>query len=84
MSNIIEIVDKSEFEKVIQGKEPVLVDFFAVWCGPCKMQSPILKEFAQEVGEKVKVVKVDVDINAELAMEYGVSSIPTLAVFSCP
>ena len=80
-NQVIEILNEQEFDQIIKGDKPVLVDFFAVWCGPCKMQAPILYEFASEIGEKAVVVKVDVDQCGLLASRYGVQSIPTLAVF---
>lgn len=81
MDKVIEILGKEEFEKVISLNTPTLVDFYATWCGPCKLQAPILHEFKAEVGEKVNVIKVDVDQNGEIAKQFGVLSIPTLAVF---
>jgi len=80
-NQVIEILSTEEFDGIIKSDKPVLVDFFAVWCGPCKMQAPILHEFASEIGDKVTVVKVDVDQCGELASRYSVQSIPTLAVF---
>lgn len=71
----------SEFTDMIGQSKPTLVDFFATWCGPCKMQSPILEEVKQFVGEKANVVKVDIDRNQELAMHYRVQSVPTLILF---
>jgi len=68
-------------EEVIDSKEPVLVDFFATWCGPCMMLAPILKEIAEEYKGKVKVGKVNVDEQNELAEEYQISSIPTIILF---
>ena len=72
----------TDFEKeVLQAEVPVLVDFFAEWCGPCKMLSPIIDEIADEMGGKAKIVKVDVDEAQEIASRYGVMSIPTLIIF---
>ena len=68
-------------EKVLQSSRPVLVDFFATWCGPCKMMSPVIDELATELAGEVDVYKVDVDENPEVAQRYGVMSIPTLVVF---
>lgn len=81
MSDIKNVLGKEEFNGIINSEVPVIVDFYATWCGPCKMQSPILHEFKQEIGEKAIIIKVDVDENAELASIYGVQSIPTLAIF---
>ena len=76
------ILTKENFENEVMNSEiPVLVDFFAVWCGPCKMLAPILAEFAEENEGKVKVCKVNVDDEGELAQRFGVMSIPTLVVF---
>ena len=80
-NEIIEIVSKDEFEELLKSDKPVMVDFWATWCGPCKMQAPILHDFAEEVGDKVKVAKVDVDVLSELAIEYGVSAIPCICLF---
>ncbi len=71
----------SEFNDIIQGKKPTLVDFFATWCGPCKMQSPILEEVKKAVDEDANIVKIDVDRNPELSARYRVQSIPTLIIF---
>lgn len=70
-----------EFDKLIGGSTPTLVDFFATWCGPCKMQGPILEQVKQAVGDKANIIKVDIDRNAELANRYRVQSVPTLIVF---
>lgn len=69
------------FNDIINGKTVVLVDFYAEWCGPCKMQSPIIDELSEELGKKFRVVKVDVDIEADLANRYEIESIPTIIVF---
>ncbi len=68
-------------QEVLLAKEPVLVDFWATWCGPCRMLAPVIEEIANEYAGKVKVGKVNVDDERELALEYGVSSIPTVMVF---
>lgn len=72
---------KGNFESIINDSRPVIVDFHALWCGPCKTQSPILKELAAELGEKVRVIKIDVDQNNMLASQYQIQSVPTLIVF---
>ncbi len=72
---------KGKFETLIDQDTPVLVDFYADWCGPCQMMAPVLKEVAQEMGDKVKVVKIDVDKNQPIAQRFGVRSIPTLILF---
>ena len=72
---------KGNFDSVIQDVRPVVVDFHALWCSPCKMQSPILKEVAAELGERVRVIKIDVDNNAQIASRYSVQSVPTIIIF---
>jgi thioredoxin 1 len=72
---------KGNFETIINDSRPVIVDFHALWCSPCKMQSPILKEVAAELGESVKIIKIDVDQNNEIAGRYNVQSVPTLIIF---
>jgi thioredoxin 1 len=72
---------KGDFSKIIQSQVPVVIDAYAEWCGPCKIQSPILKEVADELGNKVKVIKIDVDKNPELARKYNIMGVPTLMVF---
>ncbi len=81
MADIKEILSEEEFDRELNCQEPVLVDFWATWCGPCKMQAPILHEFKEEVGDKVKVLKVDVDQNEKLAVGLGIMSIPSLFVY---
>jgi thioredoxin 1 len=72
---------KGKFDSLIRDIRPVVVDFHALWCGPCKMQSPILKEVATELGDRIKVIKIDVDQNSEIASQYNIQSVPTLMIF---
>lgn len=82
MSNNVINVSDFDFEQVVLKSEvPVLVDFYAVWCGPCKMQAPYINEIADELVDKVKVCKVNVDESEKTAINYGIMSIPTLLVF---
>ena len=75
-------VDKMNFQaEVLDSAEPVVVDFWAEWCGPCKMIAPSLEEISNEMAGRVKVAKLNIDDNPELAAQYGVRSIPTLAMF---
>lgn len=76
------VLNKDNFEEeALKADKPVLVDFWAAWCHPCKVLSPIIKEIAEENKDKVKVGKVDVDANQELAAKYGIMSIPTVILF---
>lgn len=70
-----------DFEKMIGGSTPTLVDFFATWCGPCKMQAPILEQLKKTVGDTANIIKVDIDRNQDLAAKYRVQSVPTLIIF---
>ncbi len=69
------------FGTIINGDVPVLVDFFAEWCGPCKMMPPILDQVRSKLGDQVRIIKIDVDKNQKLASAFNVSSVPTLAIF---
>jgi len=77
----IEITDENFETEVIKSGKPVLIDFWAVWCGPCKMVAPIVEEIAKDYDGKLKVGKMDVDANPQASMKYGIRSIPTLMVF---
>lgn len=77
----MDITDATFESEVLQSEKPVVVDFWATWCGPCKMIAPILEEVAGEMGEKVKVTKLDVDSNSKTAGKYNIMSIPSLLFF---
>jgi thioredoxin 1 len=75
------VTDKTWDAEVLQSKEPVIVDFFAEWCGPCKAMAPALDQVATEMAGKVKVVKIDVDQNPAISAKYGIRAMPTLMAF---
>tara|TARA_R110001592_G_scaffold10019_5_gene52289 strand:- start:2613 stop:2909 length:297 start_codon:yes stop_codon:yes gene_type:complete len=71
----------SDFNEIINSEKPTLVDFYATWCGPCQMLTPILEGVSTEVGDSAKVLKIDIEKNMETASQYGVRSVPTLILF---
>ena len=82
MAHPIDITDDSFNAEVVQSDTPVLVDFWAEWCGPCKMIAPIVEELAEEFGDKIKFTKLDVDTNPQSATNFGIRGIPTLLIFN--
>ena len=82
MGNLLEVTDATFAQEVEQSDVPVLVDFWAAWCGPCKALNPILENIAEEMGEKVKIVKLDVDNNRVVSEKYGIMNLPTMLVFN--
>lgn len=81
MAKALEFTDGNFKEEVLESDLPVLVDFWAEWCGPCRMVGPIVEELAEEYDGRVKIGKVDVDVNQQVAMQYGIRSIPSLLIF---
>lgn len=71
----------TSFENIILSEKPVLIDFFATWCGPCKMLAPVLKEVKDSLGERITIIKIDVDKNQQLASKYQVRGVPTMILF---
>jgi thioredoxin 1 len=72
---------KGNFAKLVNGDKPVLIDFHALWCGPCKMQTPILKELAEELKDEIRIIKIDIDKNPKITQRYQIRGVPTLALF---
>jgi thioredoxin 1 len=81
MTNVLEVTEENFQDEVLSAQMPVLVDFSAVWCGPCKMLEPIVEQIAQDWAEQLKVVRLDVDNSPQLAVEYQVMGVPTLMLF---
>ena len=78
---MVEQIDIQKFDELLKGDKPVVCDFFATWCGPCKMLAPVMDEVSETYADKAIFVKVDIDKNMELAARYGIMSIPLVAVF---
>jgi len=81
MSNALDITDSTFEAEVLASSTPVVVDFWAPWCGPCRKLGPVLDEVAEELGSKIKVVKINTDENLKTAKEYSISGLPSLLVF---
>ncbi len=75
-------INKDNFKELLEGDKPVFVDFFATWCGPCKMQGPILEQMSDAMADKIVIGKVDIDECLEIAQNYGIMSVPTMILFN--
>ena len=78
---MVEQINAKQFDELLKGGKPVVCDFFATWCGPCKMLAPVIDAMSEKYGDKAVFVKVDIDENIELAARYGIMSIPLVGVF---
>ena len=78
---MVEQINAKQFDELLKGGKPVVCDFFATWCGPCKMLAPVIDAMSEKYGDKAVFVKVDIDKNPELAARFGIMSIPLVAVF---
>ncbi len=81
MADLLEVTDSTFKSEVLEAEEPTLVDFWAEWCGPCKMVAPVVEEIASEYDDRLQVAKMDVDSNRQTPAEYGIQGIPTLVLF---
>jgi thioredoxin 1 len=81
MADLLEVTDATFESEVLEADEPTLVDFWAAWCGPCKMVAPVVEEIAEEYGDHLRVAKMDVDSNQQTPSNYGIQGIPTLILF---
>jgi thioredoxin 1 len=81
MAEIVDVSDQDFEAEILKSDKPVIIDFWAEWCAPCKQLSPILKELADEYGDRVKVVKMDIDSNPKTPGDYGIRAIPTILSF---
>ena len=81
MGSPVTVTDSTFNDEVLNSEKPVLVDFWATWCGPCKMVAPVLEEIAREHGDKLTIAKLNIDENPQIARDYQVMSIPTMTVF---